>query len=174
MKTWFKTAAISAAAVGAVIAAPASATIFEYEMTNGDILTIDTDNGSGTWKGNGIDTEFTGDFSGFTGGATPSFMFTLDTLTGTRLIRGELQEATNTRGNRTHPFMLKTKNGGEKVNLWSWWGDPVVGGDYIRKIAHFRVVPPTEVPAPGALGLFGLALVALGFGRRRRIKNAAV
>lgn len=172
MKTWFKTAAISIAATSAVIAAPASATIFEYTMGNGDIVTIDSDNGTGSWKGRLIDTEFTGDFSGFTGGATPSFMFTLATLTGERSINGTTYTPTNVNGTRTHPFMLKSKNSGTKLNLWSWWGDPVVAGDYIRTIAGYRVVP-TDVPAPGALGLFGLALIALGFGRRRRIKLAA-
>ena len=139
-------------------------------MNDGDIVTINTETGTGSWKGSDIDTEFTGDFSGFTGGATPSFMFTLTTLTGERIIRGETYTPTNVNGTRTHPFMLKSKHGGTKLNLWSWWGDPVVSGDYVRKIAGYRVV---DVPAPGALGLFGLALIALGFGRRRRIKLAA-
>lgn len=172
MTNWIKTAAISLAATGAVMAAPASATIFEYEMNNGDLLVIDTDNGSGTWTGDKIDTAFTGDFSGFTGGATPSFMFTLATLTGTRIIGGQTYTPTNQNGSRTHPFMLKTTNRDNKVNLWSWWGNPVVSGDYIKQIVGFRVVPPTEVPAPGALGLFALALMALGFGRRRRTRIA--
>ncbi|MEM7689523.1 MAG: PEP-CTERM sorting domain-containing protein [Pseudomonadota bacterium] len=172
MKTWFKTTALALAASGAVMAAPASASIFEYTMNDGDILTINTENGTGSWVGDDIDTAFTGDFSGFTGGRKPDFMFTLATLTGTREIKGKTFTPTNVNGNRTHPFMLKTKNNGQKVNLWSWWGNPVVAGDYIRKIVGYKVVPPTEVPAPGALGLFGLALVALGFGRRRRIKVA--
>lgn len=172
MTNWIKTAAISLAATGAVMAAPASATIFEYEFNNGDILTIDTDNGTGTWKGDKIDTAFTGDFSGFTGGSSPSFMFTLDSLTGERVIQGVTYTPTNQNGNKTHPFMLKSQSGGSKINLWSWWGDPVVSGDYIKKIVGFKIVPPTEVPAPGALGLFGLALIALGFGRRRRTKFA--
>jgi len=152
------------------MAAPASATIFEYEMTDGDIVTINTEAGTGSWKGSDIDTEFTGDFSGFTGGRNPSFMFTLATLTGTREIGGQIYTPTNQNGGRTHPFMLKSKNNGTKLNLWSWWGDPVVAGDYVRKIAGFRVV---DVPAPGMLGLFSLALIALGFGRRRRTKFAA-
>ena len=170
MAKWTKTAAIALAASTMAVAAPASATIFEYTMNDGDILTIDTDNGTGSWVGDDIDTQFTGDFSGFLGGATPSFMFTLTTLTGTREIGGQTYTPTNQNGNRTHPYMLKTKNGGTKVNLWSWWGDPVVAGDYVRKISDYRVV---DVPAPGVVGLFGLALVALGFGRRRRRKAAA-
>lgn len=167
MANWFKTTALAVAASGAVMAAPASATIFEYTMQDGDILTINTDNGTGSWVGDDINTSFTGDFSGFKGGADPSFSFTLATLTGTRIIGGQTFEATNRNGNRTHPFMLKTTHKHRNVNLWSWWGDPVVAGDYIRKIKRFKVI---EVPAPGVLGLFSLALIALGFGRRRRTR----
>ncbi|MEO1731142.1 MAG: PEP-CTERM sorting domain-containing protein [Pseudomonadota bacterium] len=170
MAKWTKTAAIALAASTMAVAAPASAAIFEYTMNDGDILTIDTDNGTGSWIGDDIDTAFTGDFSGFQGGATPSFMFTLTTLTGTREIGGETYTPTNQNGNSTHPYMLKTKENGTKVNLWSWWGDPVVAGDYVRTISDYRVV---DVPAPGVVGLFGLALVAMGFGRRRRRKAAA-
>ena len=170
MANGIKTAALAVAATGAVLSAPASATIFEYTMNDGDVLQIDTANGTGAWKGDDIDTTFTGDFSQFQGGRNPSFSFTLASLDGTRIIRGETFTPTNRNGDRTHPFMLKSNNNGHKVNLWSWWGDPVVAGDYIRKIVAYEVTPPTEVPAPGVLGLFGLALIALGFGRRRRIR----
>lgn len=168
MKTGFKAAALSLAMASAAFAAPASATIFEYTMNDGDVLTIDTANNTGSWVGDDIKTTFTGDFSQFQGGRNPSFSFTLTSLEGTREIGGGTFTPTNRNGNRTHPFMLKSKNNGQKINLWSWWGDPVVAGDYIRKIADYSVTPPTEVPAPGVLGLFSLALIALGFGRRRR------
>ncbi|MEO0463980.1 MAG: PEP-CTERM sorting domain-containing protein [Pseudomonadota bacterium] len=167
MANWTKTAAIALAATSIAVAAPASATIFEYNMTNGDVLTIDTANGSGTWKGSSIDQSFTGDFSSFQGGPNPSFMGELTSLTGFRIIGGKQVTATNFNNGRFHPFKLKTKSG-NRFNLWAWWGDPVVSGDYVRKIGSFKVIPPVDVPAPGALGLFGLALVALGFGRRRR------
>jgi hypothetical protein len=173
MNTWTKNTALAIAAAGMIAAAPASATVFEYTMTNGDIVTIDTANGSGTWKGASIDKTFTGDFSSFQGGPTPSFMGELSSLTGTRIINGKTVTATTQNGNRFHPFMLKTKDNGMKFNLWAWWGDPVISGDYIQKIGSFKVVPPVDVPAPGALGLFGLALVALGFGRRRRREKLA-
>ncbi|MEM6858743.1 MAG: MYXO-CTERM sorting domain-containing protein [Pseudomonadota bacterium] len=172
MARWTKTAAIALAASSMAAAAPASATIFEYTMNDGDVLTINTANGTGSWIGDDIKTQFTGDFSNFKGGAHPSFKFTLTTLTGSREIKGVTFAPTNRNGNRFHPYMLKTQNN-KKVNLWSWWGHPVVAGDYIRKIVGYHVVPPTDVPAPGVLGLFALALMALGFGRRRRNKPAA-
>ncbi len=85
---------------------------------------------------------------------------------------GQILEANNRNGNRTHPFMLKIK-GKRKVNLWLWRGDPMVADDYARRIKYFTVEPPMDVSAPGMLGLFGLALIVLGFGRRRRSKISA-
>ena len=169
MAKWQKNAAIAVAAASMSVAAPASATIFEYTMTNGDVLTIDTETQSGTWSGNTLNATFTSpEFADFTGGENPTFAFTLATMDGTRIINGVETTNTNTNGNRTHPYMLKSMGNG-RINLWSWWGDPVVGGDYVRAIGGFTA---TEVPAPGILGLFGLALVALGL-RRRRKKTAA-
>lgn len=172
MKTFVKTAAIAMAATTMVAAAPSSAAIFEYVMSDGDILTIDNEAGTGTWIGDDMNVSFEGDeLKAFQGGDNPSFMFTLSNMTGTRTINGIDYAPTRQNGNSFHPWMLKSKNNGSKINLWSWWGDPVVAGDYVRGISDFRVV---DVPAPGVLGLFGLALVALGLGRRRRrIKAAA-
>lgn len=170
MKTITKTAALALAAGSMMAAAPASATIFEYTMNDGDILTIDTDLGTGSWIGDDMNVLFEGeDLKSFTGGATPSFMGTLTNMTGTRTIRGVDYTPTRQNGSRYHPWMLKTTSH-PGFNLWSWWGDPVIAGDYVRKIADYKVV---DVPAPGALGLLGLALVALGFGRRRRRETAA-
>jgi len=168
MQNRFKAAAIALAAMMMAGTTPASATIFEYTMTNGDVLTIDKANGTGSWKGAKIDTNFTGDFSAFAGGPNPSFMGELTTLTGFRIINGTSQSPTTTNGNRTHPYMLKTKPH-NRFNLWAWWGDPVVSGDYIRKVGEYSAThPPTDVPAPGVLALLGAALIALGFGRRTR------
>lgn len=170
MKTITKTAAIALAASTMAVATPASAAIFEYEMTNGDILTINNETGTGTWKGAKIDVTFEGsDLKNFQGGAKPTFKGTLTNLTGLRNINGTDFTPTRQNGNRFHPWMLKTMGDGN-INLWSWWGNPVIAGDYVKKVGDFRTV---DVPAPGMLGLFGLALVALGLGRRRRIKAAA-
>ncbi len=175
MANWTTNAAIALAASTMAASAPASATIFEYTMTNGDVLAINTANGTGSWTGEAIKTSFTGDFSSFTGGANPSFKFTLGSLTGTRKINGKTFTPTNVNGSKSHPYMLKTQ-GQNKVNLWAWWTNPhssKIFGDYVKTIGEYKVYPPVDVPAPGALGLFGLALIALGFGRRRRSRLAA-
>lgn len=170
MNTLKKTALALAITGSTMAATPASAAIFEYEMTNGDILTINTETNSGTMVGRRINAAFEGDFSTFTGGENPSFMVTLTSLTGTRSTDGQSGlTPTNCNGTRCHPYMLKG-NGSGVFNLWSWWGNPVGAGDYKTRIENFRVV---DVPAPGMLALFGLALAALGLGRRRRRKAAA-
>jgi hypothetical protein len=168
MAKFFKTAAIGLAAASMAAAAPASATIFEYTFNDGDVLTIDSDTGTGSWVGDDINATFTSDdFANFEGGANPSFMTTLTSIDGTRIINGQ---TVGLQSNPSHPEKLKTKHNGSKWNLWALWGDPVVGGDYVRKITGYS---ETEVPAPGMLGLFGLALAALGLGWRRRKANAA-
>ena len=89
MRKFTKHAAIAAAASTMVIAAPASATIFEYEFSNGDVMTIDNETGTGTWSGNDLNVTFSGDdLKNFQGGASPSFAFTLTQMSGTRTING--------------------------------------------------------------------------------------
>ncbi|WP_156423828.1 PEP-CTERM sorting domain-containing protein [Erythrobacter sp. YT30] len=161
MKT-VKQAAMVALAMGSMMAAaPASATIFEYQLKGGDVLTINTDTQTGTWVGTNVNATFESpDFASFQGGAIPSLSATLTSISGTRIFKG----ATVTPSvDPNHPAMLNTRNEGRIWNLWVNWGDPVVSSDVRRGIQGF-----TEVPAPGMLGLFGLALIALGLGRRRR------
>lgn len=170
MKNIFKKSMIVAAcgSVALAVSSPASAALYTYTQTNGDILTIDSTSNSGSLKGSNIDVTFTSSaFANFNGGANPSGMFNLDTLEGTRTVRG-----TAYTDNPSHQQVLKFLNGGTKVNLWSWWGNPIVAGDYITYVADYT--PPstssggTPVPAPGILGLLALALAGLGFSRRRR------
>jgi len=164
MRKIMKLVLTAAMASGLLAAAPASAAIFEYEMTNGDILTINSDTSTATWKGDSIDATMTSnDFANFTGGERPRFTATLTSLDGTRLINGRRVTDNPRDIDTTHPQKLIGM--GRKFNLWAWWGDPISGGDYVRKIRSYSV---TQVPAPGMAALFALALVMIGFGRRRR------
>jgi len=160
------TLAVASAAAMATfaVATPANATLYEYTMTNGDLLTIDTDTQSGSWVGDNINAVFTSpDFADFTGGSSPSYMATLTSLDGTRTINGVDYTDNPLYIDTTHPQKLIGSGG--KFNLWAWWGDPIRGGDYVRTIGS---VTATEVPAPGMFGLFAMALALLGFGRFRR------
>lgn len=73
MADWAKSAAVALALAFTVSAAPASAEVFHYTMTNGDRLVISND-GTGSWTGAQIDASFTGDFSELDGGPNPSLM----------------------------------------------------------------------------------------------------
>jgi hypothetical protein len=173
--TILKKATLAAGLMAATMAAPASAAIYEYTMTNGSVLTIDTDTSSATFKGNRIDATMTSSsFASFTGGALPVFSFVLDSLDGTRLINGQWVTDNPLYADTTHPQKLISYGAGSggKVNLWAWWGDPIIGGDYITYISSYRA----DVPEPGALGLMALGLGGVAFARRRRrkVKGAAV
>ncbi len=171
MKALKKTAIVFGL-MAATAATPASAAIYEYTMTNGDVLTINTDTSSATFVGSRIDASMTSSgFATFTGGAIPVFSFVLDSLDGTRLINGQRVTDNPLHSTTTHPQKLisygPSRNG--RVNLWAWWGDPIIGGDYITYIKSYKA----QVPEPGALGLMALGLGGLAFARRRRRKTVA-
>ena len=165
MKT-YKKAMMAAGLAAAAAATPASADIFEYTMSNGDVLTINTETASATMVGANINATMTSsDFATFQGGEAPQFSFILDSLDGTRLIRGQQVTDNELNINTTHPQKLISYGGSRgRVNLWAWWGDPIIGGDYITYITSYTA----QVPAPGALGLMVLGLGGVAFSRRRK------
>lgn len=168
MKKIFKKAMLIAACGGAALvsANPATAAVWRYTMTNGDVLRIDTETQKGWLIGTNIEAYFnTPEFANFQGGATPTGSYTLAQLGGYRIINGVKQFQ-----NPSHTQVLKFLTG-NRVNLWSVWGNPGVGGDYITTISSSSTSTSTggtAVPAPGVLGLFGLGLAGIGFARRRK------
>ena len=170
--TILKQATFAAGLMAAAMATPASAAIYEYTMTDGSVLAINTDTSSATFSGNTINTTMTSSsFASFTGGAMPVFSFVLDSLDGTRLINGRWVTDNPLFADTTHPQKLISYGSGSggRVNLWAWWGDPIIGGDYITYIASYRA----DVPEPGALGLMALGLGGVAIARRRRRKTKA-
>jgi len=154
------------------LATPASADIYRYTMTNSDVLTINSATESATFVGSSIDVSMTSsDFSSFVGGALPSFTAVLSSLDGVRLIGGKWVNDNPLNSTTSHPQKLLMN--GNRVNLWAWWGDPISGGDYVKRIAGYEHVPGNSVPEPGMLGLMVAGLGGIAFARRRRKKTAA-
>jgi len=163
---------LAAAAAFAVVATatPASAAIYTYTMTNNSVLSINSDTTSATFKGANIDASMTSAaFATFPGGALPVFTAVLSSLDGTRLIGGNWVTDNPKDVNTTHPQKLIIQ--GKNVNLWAWWGNPIIGGDYLTEIKSYSVNSTsggTSVPEPGMLGLFAAGLAGLAFARRKR------
>lgn len=155
-----------AAVVALAVVSPASAATYTYTMTNNDVLKIDTDTQSATFKGATINASMTSaDFATFAGGAAPTFTAILASLDGTRLING-VWVTDNPVDSGGHVQQLKIN--GTSVNLWSNWGNPSVGGDYVTTIKTYQ-----SVPEPGMLGLMGATLAGFALARRRRQAAAA-
>jgi hypothetical protein len=157
---------IAVASAAIAMSTPASAAIYTYTMTNNSVLSINSDTKSATFKGSDIDTSMTSAaFAMFPGGALPLFTATLSSLDGTRLINGNWITDNPKDVNTTHPQKLIIE--GKNVNLWAWWGNPIIGGDYLTKIKSYSVTP-SPVPEPGMLGILAVGLIGLAFGRRKR------
>lgn len=162
------------AATAATLAAPASAAVYKYTMTNGSVLTINSSTATGTMIGNGINATFkSADFATFTGGEKPNFMTVLTSLTGSRTVSGTTYLPNLT--DKVHPPILKIGQpaGGEgQINLWAIWtnacNDSI--GDYLTTIKSYT--PPsssggTNVPAPAMPILLGLGALGLAYRARR-------
>lgn len=151
---------------------PASAAIFTYTMTNNSVLSINSASQSATFTGADINASMTSAaFATFPGGALPNFTGVLSSLDGTRLINGQLVTDNPLHINTTHPQKLIMS--GKHVNLWAWWGDPIIGGDYLTKIKSYTfnsTTGGTSVPEPGMLGLLAAGLTGLALARRSRRK----
>jgi hypothetical protein len=163
MKKLLATAAAFAAVSTAM---PASAAVYTYTMTNLSVLSINSDTQSATFKGPDLDTSMTSAaFATFPGGAMPVFTAVLSSLDGTRLINGNWVTDNPLNVNTTHPQKLIIQ--GANVNLWAWWGNPIIGGDYLTTIKSYSVTP-SPVPEPGMMGILAVGLTGLAFARRKR------
>lgn len=148
-------------------ASPASAAVYTYTMTNNDVLTIDSATNAATFKGATINASMTSAaFSTFAGGLNPTFTAILSSLDGTRLINGSWVTDNPLNSTTTHPQKLIMSGSG--VNLWAWWGNPIIGGDYLTTIKSYSFKPGTDVPEPGMAGMLAIGLAGLALARRRR------
>jgi hypothetical protein len=95
----------------------------------------------------------------------PVFTAVLRSLEGTRLINGDWVTDNPKDVNTTHPQKLIIQ--GANVNLWAWWGNPIIGGDYLTTIKSYSVTP-SPVPEPGMMGILAVGLTGLAFARRKR------
>lgn len=179
----------SAIGLSALIAAvPASADLYEINMSDGSRVHIDTGTQIGKWIGAGINATFTGE--GLSN-------FSLAVPEGGEGIRGAdygitlTPDSTFTRGGTTyfptsvHPQRFKTGaatgHGDFGVMLWSYWGPAGCAtctdiGDYVvyangwSSAVGSTTSGGTDVPEPGVMGLMGLGVLGMAFGRRRRTK----
>ncbi len=173
-----KTLAALAALATFAGANPASADEFRYTMTNNDVLTINNVTNTATFVGSTINASMAStSFAAFTGGAAPIFTAVLSSLDGTRLINGQWVTDNPLYSTTTHPQKL-IMNGAtaNAINLWAWWGNPIIGGDYLTTIRSYTVTTTSggnAVPEPGMVGLLALGLAGVAVARRRRRKVAA-
>ena len=169
-----KILAAALALAGMASVTPASAAVYNYNMSNGAVMTIDTTAMTGSMIGTGINATFSGaGLASFAGGFDlPSFMTNISIdPTSTRTVSGVTYSP-----NQNHQQMLETgaaAGGTNKVNLWSYWGTQACPscqnplGDYVVT-AVSSSTGGTSVPEPDMLGVMAAGLFGLGLARRRR------
>ena len=180
----------SAAAVCAVAASSSAfADVYSYTESGGSGLTIanvgvapgqapfgatlslNTATGTGSLVGNDVNINFTGNFAGFTGGASPMGMYNIAIQPGSAITYNGNSYGLDTTG---HQDMLKFM--GSSINLWAEWQSAscpacAILGDTVGNISSSSTSGGTAVPEPGMVGLMGLGVMALAF--RRRIAAVA-
>lgn len=178
-----KTVLATAAALGVIGATAASAAIYNYttNISNGigDVtVSIDTDALTATWTGANINLVMTdADFANWqpdlsTWGTT----YTVDSISGTFTRYGTQYDAYWSSSPKHTQFRL----GDSYSFLWMYgrdrWGrtlDFDGKGTSTTYTGSTTSTSGTPVSEPGILGLFGMALGLLAFGRFRRRKVAA-
>ena len=125
----------AAAALAALTTAnAASAAIYTYKMANGNVLTIDTVAGTGSLIGTQAHMTFTGDFSAFTGGASPSGSWNISINAGSYENTGH-QTGTNVYYGSGGPYYIQSPAAGGHTEMLtlsgsseSVWADWVGNG----------------------------------------------
>lgn len=185
---------VLAIVAAASVSTMAHAQVFSYNTTLGGnpvVLSIDTNNGTATYTGSGTNVTYSGaDFSSFNP-SDPRGAFTFSGATGT--INNAGTDLTPVTG-RT-PSRIRFRRDGT-TSLWTRAEDASGTRAPFDLPGPFSPVPPTStssgglsstgggstgggstgggssggtsVPAPGILGLLGLGLAGLAFGRRKK------
>lgn len=175
-----KTMILAGLAATITAAAPASAAIYNYDayISNGignANIAIDSSAGTATYSGRNIDlTVSSNKLKGFTG-ATKKTTYLASDISGTFSRYGRTYNAFHS----TRPKYTQISLGNNFNFLWTYgrdrWGriyDFDGKGNLKYTGSTGGSSGGTPVPAPGILGLFGLGLAGLAFGRRRTMVKA--
>lgn len=137
-------------------------------------LTVDTAAGTGSLVGDSgaINIDFTGNFAGFMGGATPMNMYNISIDPASSISLSGHNYVFDAAGG--HQPMLEFL--GKTINLWAVWNAPGCAscsllGDTVSNITSSST-GGTAVPEPGVAGLIGLGVLALAFRRRQATRGA--
>lgn len=183
-----KTLIITTLAVGLVLAAPAKAAIYNYSTYIGNGIgaanvTVDTAQRTASFTGRNINLTFGDrDLANFRGGnlqtsdRTPTYL--TDSVSGTFRRNGISYTALQSSRPKRTQFELASN----RSFVWFYgrdrWGrilDFDGKGNYTRFTGSSGGSTSssggTPVPAPGMLGLLGLGLAGLAFGRRRNARK---